>query len=392
MRQGFPYVRLSSFYLFYFASIGAFVPYWGVYLKSLAFSPGQIGELIAISLSTKFFAPYLWGWIADHTGARLGVIRWTMFLAALSFSLLFFTPASYGWIAGVVTAFSFFWHAALPQFEATTLNHLGERRESYGKVRLWGSVGFIVTVVGLGWWFDRAGVGQLPAVVMVLLLAIWAVTLWLRSSSEPPTPQGGLHVWPVLRRPEVLTLLGGAFLMQMSHGPYYAFFSIYLEDHGYSSTQTGQFWALGVVAEIGVFLLMHRLLPRFGAVRLFQFSLLVTAVRWVIIGVWVDSLPMLLLAQTMHAASYGLFHAGAIELVNRYFPGRLQGRGQALYSSVSFGLGNALGSLFGGYLWSGFSPEGTYLLAALVCFLGFVVTALGLHREGGIGARSTPDS
>lgn len=385
MRQGFPYYRLSSFYFFYFASIGTFVPYWGVYLKSLAFTPSQIGELIAISLSSKFFAPYLWGWVADHTGARLSVIRWTTFLSALSFSVLLLPTGEggpgYGFIAAVVTSFSFFWHAALPQFEAVTLDHLGERRASYGRVRLWGSVGFIVTVTGLGWWFDRASVGQLPWVMAALLVAIWWATLGVRGAAGEVLTNTAVHIGPVLKKPEVMALLLGAFLMQMSHGPYYAFFSIYLEEHGYSGTETGQFWALGVLAEIGVFLLMHRLLGRFGAVRLFQWSLLITAVRWVLIALWVDSLPLLLLAQTMHAASYGLFHAGAIELVNRFFPGRLQGRGQALYSSVSFGLGNALGSLAGGYLWTDLSPKGTYLLAALVCLAGYAVTLRGLRSS-----------
>ena len=383
MRKGLPYYRLSSFYLFYFASLGAFVPYWGVYLQSLDFSPTQIGELIAISLSTKFFAPYLWGWIADHTGARLAVVRWTTFFAVLSFSVLFFTPKTYAWIAGVITAFSFFWHAALPQFEATTLDHLGEDRGSYGHIRLWGSVGFILTVTGLGWWFDTASVENLPWVLLVLIAVIWVVTLWVKDAPTVAHKQASVHILSVLKRPELITLLLGAFLMQMSHGPYYAFFSIYLTDHGYSGAQTGQFWALGVFAEIGVFLLMSRLLTRYGAIRLFQLSLLITAIRWVIIGLWVDTLPALLLAQLMHAASYGLFHAGAIELVNQYFPGRLQGRGQALYSSVSFGLGNALGSLASGYLWVGLSPETTYLIAALVCLLGFAVTMLGLNAKSG---------
>jgi len=176
-----------------------------------------------------------------------------------------------------------------------------------------------------------------------------------------------------LRRPEVLAFLLACFLMQGSHGPYYAFFSIYLQDHGYPSTQIGWLWALGVAAEIAVFLVFHRWLRRFGAVRLFQISIIITAVRWVLLAFFVEQIPVLLFAQVLHAASYGLFHAAAIELVNHYFPGRLQGRGQALYSSMSFGLGNAIGSLASGHLWTSLSPEWTYLLASGMALLGFLV-------------------
>jgi PPP family 3-phenylpropionic acid transporter len=176
-----------------------------------------------------------------------------------------------------------------------------------------------------------------------------------------------------LRRPEVIAFLIACFLMQGSHGPYYAFFSIYLQDHGYLSTQIGWLWALGVGAEIAVFLVFHRWLRKFGAVRLFQISIIITAARWVLLAFFVEQISVLLFAQVLHAASYGLFHAAAIELVNHYFPGRLQGRGQALYSSMSFGLGNAIGSLVSGHLWTSLSPEWTYLLASGMALLGFLV-------------------
>ncbi len=367
-----PYFRLSSFYFFYFASVGVLVPYWSVYLKSVGFTPVQIGELIAITMATKVFAPYLWGWIADHTGRRLSIIRWATFLAALVFSGIFLDK-SYLNFALVLSIYSIFWHAALPQFEVITINLLGKNRDRYSHIRLWGSVGFIVSVVGLGYGFEQAGVARLPVVFLFMLVGIWMSTLLFYSAPDSATEQQHIFIMAALRRREVIAFLLACFLMQGSHGPYYAFFSIYLQDHGYPATQIGWLWALGVAAEIVVFLVFHRCLGQFGAVRLFQISIIITAVRWVLVACFVEQVGVLLLAQILHAASYGLFHAAAIELVNHYFPGRLQGRGQALYSSMSFGLGNAIGSLVSGYLWTSLSPEWTYLLAAAMALLGFLV-------------------
>ncbi|MGV6816325.1 MAG: MFS transporter [Thiotrichales bacterium] len=373
MGQDTPYFRLSSFYFFYFASIGAFVPYWSVYLESLGFTPGEIGELIAISMMTKLIAPYLWGWVADLRGNRLRVIRWTSFFAALSFAGIF-VDQSYWSMALVLGVFSFFWHAALPQFEAVTLNHLGANRMRYSLIRLWGSVGFIVVVIGLGYWFERFGVGILPLLFVALLLMIWLVSALTTTRPELQIDHKHLQIRRVITQGPVLIFLIAAFLMQLSHGPYYTFFSIYLQDHGYASSRVGELWAVGVIAEIGVFLFAHQWLNRYGALRLFQLSILITAARWLLLANFVDSLLILILIQTLHAASYGLFHAASIELVHQYFPGKLQGRGQALYASASFGLGNALGSWGSGYLWGIYGDKTTYILAATICFIGFLVS------------------
>ena len=137
------YWRLSGFYLFYFASLGALVPYWGLYLKSLGFDVTQIGQMIAILLATKVVAPNVWGWLADYTGNRMPIVRLTSLLAVLTFAGVFL-DSGFWWLVCVMTAFSFFWNASLPQFEATTMNHLGEDTHRYSGIRLWGSVGFIL--------------------------------------------------------------------------------------------------------------------------------------------------------------------------------------------------------------------------------------------------------
>ncbi|MBI5040089.1 MAG: MFS transporter [Gammaproteobacteria bacterium] len=357
------YWRLSGFYLFYFATLGALVPYWSLYLKHLGFNAAEIGELVAILMATKLVAPNVWGWIADHTGRRIAIIRLASLLSLLIFTGVLF-GSSYLWLALVMSGFSFFWNAALPQFEAITLSHLGAATHRYSMIRLWGSIGFILTVAGLGPVFDRVGVALLPQILLGLFTAIWLASLTVPEHGTVASTQEQTPLRQVLRRPDVLALLLVCFLMQASHGPYYTFFTLYLEDYGYSHSSIGLLWALGVVAEIGVFVVMHRWLPRYGARRLLLASLALTTLRWLLIAGFADRLPVVLFAQTLHAASFGVYHAVAIHLVHQLFVGRNQGRGQALYSSLSFGAGGAVGSLAAGYIWTGLGAQWTYVFAA----------------------------
>ena len=356
------------------------MPYWGLYLRDEGFTPGQIGELMAIIMATKIIAPNLWGWLADVTGKRTWVIRLAALMALVSFAGVTL-HTGYWWLAAVMALFSFFWNAALPQFEAVTMNRLGSRTNRYARIRLWGSIGFIVSVALLGPLFERVEVSVLPWIVLVLLAAVWLTTLTVSDGAPVAHTNPGASLAATLKRPQVLALLIACFLMQASHGPYYAFFTIYLEEHGYSRTMAGQLWALGVLAEVGVFLMMHRWLPRFGAWPLLMVAIGVTAVRWWLLASLPQLLPVMLLTQVMHAASYGLYHAAAITLVHEYFPGRLQGRGQALYSSLSFGLGGALGSLASGYVWDGIGPSWVYFMASGLATAGFVAAWTGARRN-----------
>ncbi len=378
--QRLPYARLSVFYLFYFASLGALIPYWGPYLQGLGLGPEQIGQLMASIMATKVVAPYVWGWIVDHRGGRLRVIRITSFAAAAVFAAALVVKDYWGML-GVLVLFSLFWNAVLPQFEATTLNHLGADSHRYARIRLWGSVGFILSVTALAPVLERIGLEALPGILLGLLTAIALSTLLVRDrpAATPSPAHAGLSA--VLRRPAVWSLLLACFLAQASHGPYYAFFTIYLGDHGYSAGAIGAIWALGVVAEIVLFWFMHRLLLRFPAGQLLKVAVAVTGLRWWLIGAQVDQLALLLVAQLLHAASFGLLHASAIHLVHGLFPGRLQGRGQALYSSLSFGLGGAVGSLISGHVWTRLGSQWIFYLAALLALAGF------LAAWGGLGAR-----
>ena len=367
-----PYWRLSSFYFFYFAALGVLVPYWGLYLKSLGFNAVAIGQLMAIPMATKFIAPFVWGWLGDHLGRRMAIVRLGALLTTLIFVAVFWLQGF--WELGLaMVLFSFFWNAVLPQFEAVVLCYLGKAVSRYAQIRVWGSIGFIVTVVVLGMAVDLRG----PAAVLPVLLSIyallWGASLLIADPATSPHPVDQPGILSVLRKPAVLAFLTACFLLQAGHGAYYGFYSIYMETLGYSKTLIGQLWALGVIAEVAVVLVMHRLLLRLGARNVLMISLLLAALRWYLIGNFADSLVLLFFAQTLHAATFGTFHAAAIHLVHHYFTGRHQGRGQALYSSLSFGLGGALGTMSSGFLWEGAGPTLVFNLSVAVSLLGLFI-------------------
>jgi PPP family 3-phenylpropionic acid transporter len=313
------------------------------------------------------------------------IVRLGAALAVLCFAGVFWAEGFWS-MALVMAAFSFFWNAPLPLMESVTFNHLGTRVNRYASVRVWGSVGFILTVSIIGWWLDRIGDGAsgrqvIPVTVLVLFVGVWLSCLLIPDRDQDGEHPTQLSLRGLLRRPEIIYFLAACLLMQASHGAYYAFYSIYLESNGYSSTAVGALWAFGVTVEVIVFLRMHWLLERFGARRMLLISLALAVVRWLLIGFFVQLAAVQILAQSLHAASFGSFHAAAIHLAHHYFPGRTQGRGQALYNSVGFGIGGAVGSLVSGALWSTAGATATFVAAAAAAALGWVAVNRQVDRE-----------
>jgi len=374
-----PYWRLSGFYLFYFATLGALVPYWGLYLQSIGFAPSEIGSLMALLMVTRIVAPNIWAWIADHRERRMRVVRLASFLSVVAFAGVF-AGRSFWWLAAVLLGFSFFWQASLPLLEVLVMNHTGARPGAYGRVRVWGSIGFIASVVALGPVVDARGPWWVLPTILTLVLGIWLFSLVLPESEargRAPHPEPLLKV---ILRPEVLVFLTACFLMQVSHGPYYTFYSIYLESYGYSKTLIGALWAFGVVCEIGVFLLMPWILARANLRTVLLVSFLLAAARWLSIGWFPQNLPILIAAQALHAATFGAFHAAGMQMVYRFFTGRHQHRGQAIYSSASFGIGGAVGSFYSGHAWATLGPAMTFGIAAAAAGIAFVVAFFLLKK------------
>jgi PPP family 3-phenylpropionic acid transporter len=371
-----PYWRLSGFYFFYFALLGTWLPFWPLYLQNRDFSADQIGYLMSVMVGTKIIAPNIWGWLADITGRRMLIIRGGSLVALLCFSSLFFSDQSFWSLVWLIAGFSFFWNAVLTQFDVATLSHLGQFHQRYSQIRVWGSIGFIVAVAGLGLFFDYFSVTWLPWFVVLLLASIWISSLLVEE--RVMTGSGGQvkrSLRQVIRQPAVVVFLLTCFLLQVSHGPYYTFFSVYLEDHGYSHTTTGLLWSLGVFAEVLLFMVMHKVMQRYNLHQIMICSLLLSVLRWLLIAFYVESWPLLIFAQCLHAASFGSYHAFAIEMVRRLFGGGLEGQGMALYSGLSYGAGGAVGAVLSGWLWD-ISPQLCFVLAAMTCLLAMVISLL----------------
>lgn len=377
MIAGVPYWRLSAFYLCYFAVLGAMVPYWPVYLQDRGFDPQAIGILTAIMMVARVIAPNLWGWLADHTSQRIRIVRGGAVLATLSFAAIFFDD-SYVTLVLVICLYSFFWNALLAQYEVVTFDYLKNKPQGYARIRLWGSVGFIVSVVGIGALFDLIHVKHLPVILLACMVLVCLSSWLVDEAPRHEAPSGSAEtIWQIMQKPPVWCFFVVCLLMQVSHGPYYTFFSLYMEQHGHSRTQIGQLWALGVLAEVVLFWYMHRLMPSWGVRTLMLLSLWLSGLRWALIGLFPDSLALILLAQVLHAFSFGAFHATAIEVVRRNFPARQAARGQALYNSLSFGVGSAIGALASGYLWA-WSNTWTFLAASLITLLALLIAWQGL--------------
>jgi PPP family 3-phenylpropionic acid transporter len=367
------YWRLSLIYACYFAALGAFLPYWPAYLKTLGFGAADIGLLLALPQLTKLVAPNLIGYAADMTRQRRRLVLLAAFLSALVFTVG--AKAAHFWsMAAMLLGFSFFWNAIISQYETVTLSQLGEQRHRYPRVRLWGSIGFIVIVLLLGWLFDSVAMSWLPWMMVALLWMLWLASFGLPKDqriSSLVIARGS--VLKVLRQPGVLLFFLCTFLMQVSHGSYYTFYTIYLQQLGFPSLMISLLWCLGVVAEISLFLVLHRFLKEGSWVRIMRWSLALTVLRWWMIGSLADHLVWLLLAQLLHAASFASFHAACVSWVQARFGERLAGQGQALYSSFAMGAGWTVGAWVAGFSWVAWQG-GSFLLMAVIALAGFLVS------------------
>lgn len=378
--SGLPYRRLAGFYFFYFAYLGAFAPFFSIYLEAVGLSPVEIGTVMALPAVARMTAPHLWGWLADASGGLMRVVRATS-IAAVVCWLGAFASTAFLWICAVVFAVSFFFTAVLPLVEATTLGRLGDRTGDYGRIRLWGSVGYTAAVVAVGHALDLFAVSALLWIVLAMFIGTLTLTLCIPESEPPPRHGDHAPITHILKRPEVVALISACALLTAAHGPYYSFYSIHVVAHGYSKALTGWLWALGVLCEIGIFFWLPRLYGAFTLRRILIASFALAIVRFLVIGWGADSLALLLFAQTLHAATFGSFHAAAIGVVHQLFRGRHQARGQAIYGSLTYGVGGTAGSLASGYAWDQVGAALTFTLAATAALAGMLILTWKLRLD-----------
>ena len=370
---------LATFYFLFFSLVGCILPFWGLYLQHRGFEAEEIGALLAGFSMIRIVAPNLWAHWASHLDSPLKMARLAGLMAPALFTLIWLAEGFWQ-VLFVMLGYGFFWSAMLPQYEVLTMKVIENRVEDYSQIRLWGSVGFVITVLLLGTLFDFAPLDWLPVIMLVLMMAILSNTYKISVEAVPSSQStSDKSFFSSMYSGPVIAFLLVNMLLQVSHGPLYTFYSIYLEEHDYSASLIGVLWALGVAAEVGLFWKIRWFLNRFSLRSWLLISLMLTTTRWLMIAWAPDSVAVLVLAQLFHAFSFAMLHAVCIRYVPVLFPNHLQVRGQALFSASGFGLGGALGAWLSGLLWEPLGGSLVFVFAALSSLTAFVVAWKGLN-------------
>jgi PPP family 3-phenylpropionic acid transporter len=370
-----------AFFLFaYYGYVGLFTPYASLFFAERGMSAAQIGVLMSLMQVMRIFGPNLWGWIADQGQRRVLVLRITALGATVTASGLFFGH-TFAWFFVLMVALNLFTSAHGPLSEALMLSDMRGDLTHYGRLRLWGSVGFIVLVTAGGHLLEQAGIHLLPLLTVTILGLVAVASMRLREVPHAPHHAEAPSVGALLRRREVAAFFLSTFLMIAAHAALYVFFSLYLAQIGYGKTVIGMMWALGVIAEIVFFFYQAPVFRRFGVPRLMVACLLLAALRFLMIGFGAESLILLLIAQLLHAASFGMHHSASVAMLQQWFHGTLQARGQALYVSVSYGLGGTCGGLLLSMVWDNFGAQLVYLTAAAFALAGAGASMLSFRWQ-----------
>jgi PPP family 3-phenylpropionic acid transporter len=365
--------RLAPFFFCYFALAGVLGPYFPLYLQGRGLSATQIGVVMAIAQAMRVVGPTFWGWLADRTAHRERILRATAAAALASFAPVLW-PGGFAFVVAVMFAFHFFLTAQVPMAEAMAAAHLHRHPQAaaqYGRLRAAGSIGFVVLVLAAGPLLDRKGVAATPYLALALLALTLASSCVARDTAVPDATAEKVSVRARLSEPRVRWFFLSVLLMVWAHGALYTYLSLYLAQLGYSKTAIGVFWVLGVVVEIALFFAQGRLFARFAAFTLLEATLALAALRFFLTAEFAHVVPLLVLAQLLHAATFALHHSASILTIQRWFPGRAAARGQALYISIGYGIGGTAGSLVAAWLWSAIDPASAFLASSLAALAGW---------------------
>ena len=370
-------------YFIYFGVLGVFLPYFNLYCYHLGFSGAQIGAISATRSITMVVFALLWGVMADRFDARRPIYIFCNFASALLWALYFTTTAF--WPMLLITMIYAAFHAPIISFlEAFTMDILGPEKEGYGRIRVWGSISFIMVVVVLGRVIDLFSIDLILVLIFAGSIMLGLMTFSVPRISIDRQAGGRKHLRSFLNLP-VAVFLTCSFLMLVSHGTYYGFFSIHLENLGFSKTFIGIAWALASTAEILVMVTSKRLFARFSLEKVLIFSFAIASVRWIMLF-FVTSAPLILLSQCLHAATYGTFHMASILYIDRLSPNHLKTFGQAVNNAVQYGLGLMIGFFLNGFLYDALGSYNLFMVSSGIAALGGLLFAFSrfLTRESNI--------
>jgi PPP family 3-phenylpropionic acid transporter len=381
-----PLRRYAVFYFCFYAALGAYTPYVARFVDHLGFSGFVAGGMLGLWYASRIIAPPLWS-RAVARSPRPG--HWLLAGCVLA-SVGFASFASVSSVTGLFAAmvfFGVFYNAVMPQFEAMTLGALAGETEGYGRLRVWGSVGFLVVAGSYGALLDAWGEAWFVwATLPWFALMVWAA--WpFRHEARAASPPGEARVAmrPLWRRPGVRSLLVLALIVQAGFGAFYVFYTLHLRAHGHDGLAVGLLWVVGVAAEILLFWWAPGLIRRHGVHRLMALCLGLTVARWAVVALFASSMPLMLLAQSTHALGFALFHACLMQRMAALFPGHEASAGQGLLYGFSSGLGGVIGALFAAVLWEWQGGVAAFLGGAALTAL-----ALGLHVWRGAGPQPAP--
>jgi PPP family 3-phenylpropionic acid transporter len=364
-----PFTRfvIRSQYFLYFSVLGIFLPYFNLYCYHIGFSGFQIGVLSALRSIALIVFPLFWSALADRLNRRRPIYILCIVISTAIWSLFLFTVEFWPMLL-IIILYGMFYAPIISFLEAFTMDVLGKEKKSYGRIRVWGSISFIAMVLVLGRVIDIYSV----EIIVILILA--GSTLLAIGSTCVPAIQPvkkdktASDAGPLLRR-RVIIFLFCAFLMLVSHGAYYGFFSIHLSNLGYDGTFIGICWALASTAEILVMVRSEKLFNRFSIENVLTFSFAVAAVRWLILF-FATSAAVILVSQILHAVTYGAFHMASILYVDRLTPQHAKTTGQAVNNAVTYGLGLMLGFFINGFLYEMMGSFALFGLSSLIALGG----------------------
>jgi PPP family 3-phenylpropionic acid transporter len=357
---------LGLFYLAYFATLGVYLPYFTLYLEHLGLDPFRIAAVAAILPLLKATAPIAWGLTADRSGRRwaLTVVSCALSLVCL---LLLQGVESFGAVCAVMALYGLFSSGMLPLVEATALETVTGEPGGYGATRVWGSFGFILIASAWGWVLDSAGIRWVIHGLAALTALNLLSTLALPRPS-PRSPAADAPAAPPLPGLVAALFFASTFLQQASHGPYYAYFSLHLQEQGWSRIAIGSAWVVGVLSEVLMMIGSERLIARVGLPALLGVAHAAAVVRWLLLS-WLESPALVLGSQVLHALTFGAFHVGSVRRTAELFPPQRRGFGQALYSALTYGAGSAAGMLGGGALYGRLGVRGLFVAGAAAALL-----------------------
>jgi len=368
---------LAALYFLAFGMLGVYAPWLPPYLAEKGLSPGAIGVALAVVSTCRVVFPPAWGVLADHTRHKRALLAGTAAIAGAALVALswFVSPVL---LILILLVHGFFLTPVVPLLEAATLGALGQARGLYGRVRLWGSIGFIVTSVTTGVVVSRLGVSSVALLAGLPLVAFGLVAWRVRLPAEPVSSHEYVPLrslpWRALAPILIASVLG-----QASHGPYYAFFSLQLLERGVSSVTTGALWAIGVIAETALMAYSPRLFARVGHITAIRWAMILSALRWALFAS-TGSLVLIGLGQILHAASYALYHLAAVQWVDSLMPPSRRALGQSILSACAYGLGVGGGLALAGIFAKPLGASGLYAAAAVACVLGYVVVRFWMPR------------